>query len=501
MWQNPPMNAGKWAYPTAAVIVIVIGVFLRFNQLSLKPMHHDEGVNHLFVNTLVENGLYQYNPENYHGPLLYELAYFPSRLLGFSEVTLRAVPAFLGSLVIVLILALRRWIGRPGAIAAAAIVAMSPADVFFSRTFIHEIYLVFTLALFSWFLLRFLSDRRTRNCVGAACALSLAFATKETTALTVITLVAAYGVAVLLGRRDQSPDFAFWKTTTRWPVVLLDASMAAAILWMMLYSTFTTNPKGILDFFRAFMPWLNTGVGQTGHEKDFTYFMALLWKYYQPAVLLALPALIETVRLRKPVSIFFVAWSLLHLAVYSIIPYKTPWCVVTIAFPLIVVAGLGAGAVFDWLKGRVAFSALAALIMAASLIPHASYCLELNFKRYDDDRNKIVYVQTMRKFKDMFPKIAAAAARDQGAETEIILIDSKHPTNFYLRDYTNTLYHAAPPKEAIRAPVVIASEAYADAVRILLDATYVEQRYPVWPGQVVVLFLREDVWKGSIEEN
>ena len=35
------------------------------------PLHHDEGVNGNFLVTLVREGKYVYDPQNYHGPTLY----------------------------------------------------------------------------------------------------------------------------------------------------------------------------------------------------------------------------------------------------------------------------------------------------------------------------------------------------------------------------------------------------------------------------------------------
>src|SRR5258708_8872757 len=50
---------------------MIVGAFLRLYNLSLVPLHHDEGVNGNFLVTLVREGKYTYNPENYHGPTLY----------------------------------------------------------------------------------------------------------------------------------------------------------------------------------------------------------------------------------------------------------------------------------------------------------------------------------------------------------------------------------------------------------------------------------------------
>ncbi len=49
-------------------IVTLVAAFLRFWQLELKPLHHDEGVNRYFLKTLFSEGVYKYDPSNYHGP-------------------------------------------------------------------------------------------------------------------------------------------------------------------------------------------------------------------------------------------------------------------------------------------------------------------------------------------------------------------------------------------------------------------------------------------------
>lgn len=44
--------------------IIALAAFLRFFMLSLKPLHHDEGVNGFFLTTLFKDGIYKYDPAN-----------------------------------------------------------------------------------------------------------------------------------------------------------------------------------------------------------------------------------------------------------------------------------------------------------------------------------------------------------------------------------------------------------------------------------------------------
>ena len=90
-------------------------------------MHHDEGVNGFFLTNLLRQGRYRYDPTNYHGPTLYYLDAPVRRVSALTTFAVRLVTA-----------ALRRgaWCGScsvcgatsgaVGALAAAALVAVSP---------------------------------------------------------------------------------------------------------------------------------------------------------------------------------------------------------------------------------------------------------------------------------------------------------------------------------------------------------------------------------------
>ncbi len=111
--------------------------------MPLKPFHHDEGVNGFFLTTLFREGVYKYDPGNYHGPTLYYISLAFSKIFGLDTVTVRGSVAIFGVLTVVLVFFLRRYIGKIGSLAAALFVALSPGMVYVSRYFIHEIFFVF----------------------------------------------------------------------------------------------------------------------------------------------------------------------------------------------------------------------------------------------------------------------------------------------------------------------------------------------------------------------
>ncbi|MEO8648809.1 MAG: glycosyltransferase family 39 protein [Acidobacteriota bacterium] len=126
-----------------SIAVTMVAAFLRFFWLGLKPLHHDEGVNGFFLTTLFRDGIYKYDPANYHGPTLYYIALVFTKLFGLETIPIRASVAIFGVLTVVLVLYLRPYIGRLGSLFAAALLALSPGMVFISRYFIHEIFFVF----------------------------------------------------------------------------------------------------------------------------------------------------------------------------------------------------------------------------------------------------------------------------------------------------------------------------------------------------------------------
>ena len=93
-------------------------------------------------------------------------------LVGLGDVSMRLVPAFFGLATLGLVLLTGRWIGRPGALAAAALLAVSPGMVFFSRYAIHEMLLVFFTLAFVLAAARWWEAGRTRFLVAAAAALA-----------------------------------------------------------------------------------------------------------------------------------------------------------------------------------------------------------------------------------------------------------------------------------------------------------------------------------------
>lgn len=125
------------------IIITLLAAFWRFYDLALKPLHHDEGVNGYFLVTLFREGIYKYDPSNYHGPTLYYISLAFTKLFGLETFWIRASVGIFGVLMVVMVLFLRKYIGTVGSLCAALFLALSPGMVYISRYFIHEIFFVF----------------------------------------------------------------------------------------------------------------------------------------------------------------------------------------------------------------------------------------------------------------------------------------------------------------------------------------------------------------------
>ena len=109
---------GHRLYYALILAAVPLAVMLRLPQLSRRPMHTDEAVHAEKFHLLLEQGRYDYDPEEYHGPTLNYFTLIPARLSGanqFTEVTertLRIVPVFFGVLLVLFLPLMFRASGR-----------------------------------------------------------------------------------------------------------------------------------------------------------------------------------------------------------------------------------------------------------------------------------------------------------------------------------------------------------------------------------------------------
>lgn len=471
-----------------------VALAARLVLLGLRPLHHDEGVNAGFLMALIQGQPYEYNPASYHGPFLYYFGWWPLRLLGGSEAALRLPVALCSALMIPLLLPLRRRLGAAGVTASAWLLAVSPCFVYYGRDLIHETYLaVVTLALVVSASL-WLETRRERHLVLAAACLGLLFTIKETAVLTVAGLAAAAGLARAwtsggLRLRDLR-EAVDRRLAGR--VILF-----AAVPYVLLFTSFLTHPRGLVDSFQAFFLWAMKGVeGGGGHAKPWGYFLKLLLSFETAAVLGAVLGGGLALRRRDPFGSFCALWAFGQLALYSAIPYKTPWLALNILLP----AALTAGALFRELSVRPIRPVVRACVLGAFAVGlgwSAWRAADVTFRRYDDHHLGLPYVQTRREVRDLVALVEEVAERaPAGRDLSLhVFVKYRWPLPWYLRDFPNAAYWRSwkevPPDPD--ADILLVDVRREPKLRPLLRDTYRRRVFTLLPAEPVAVYVNERV--------
>ena len=289
---------------TAAVFLclMVTAALFRFPLLAVRPMHCDEAVNADKFGILLEQGRYEYSNQDFHGPTLYYLSLISAKIQGIrsyidlNEVTLRAVPAFLGVLLVGAHILLIPYFGLRAAAAAGLLTAVSPAMVYYSRYYIHEILLVLLTFGALLCLFGYCRQRRAVWAAGTGAFAGLMYATKETAILPVASMLLA-GLVTLLdapgsasGTEPRPSGSVGSGHVLTLPVRranpkslrhLALAAAAALTVSGLLMSSFLSHPSGILDSLLAYRTYFARGAGiNTFHVHPWNYYLSLLLYFF-----------------------------------------------------------------------------------------------------------------------------------------------------------------------------------------------------------------------------
>lgn len=427
-----------------ALAVLGVAAFLRFQDLSLRPFHHDEGVNGFFLTRLVREGAFKYDPSNYHGPTLYYLSLPLVALLGLSDAAVRGTTAIFGLFTVAALgRLLSRW-SAAMALAAMALFATSTGAVFFSRYFIHEmLFVAFTL-----FTVAAAPSRRGRErwrFLATGLSLGLLFATKETAFVSVGALVAGAlaaawlveGISPLAVGRGVRP-FALEHAED-----LMHGALAFVTSAGLLYSSFFRNPAGVLDAFRTFAFWTKTAVRD--HENP--WYQHLSWLKEGDPVLIYLGFAgigLALARRRSFIAVMAAVWGLALFAAYGVVKYKTPWLGLNMLLPLAITGGylMAELASVSFLSGRLSLRPVAMVLTLAAAGFSATKSWDLETKNYDDETHPYLYAHTQRSFIPFVRLIEErAAAIGPGKDAGIAVFAPENwPLPWYLRDYRNAGY-------------------------------------------------------------
>lgn len=503
------------------LLALGAGLALRVCELGERPMHNDEAVNAIKFRRLWEHGGYKYDPNEHHGPTLAYATLAFERLTGapdfahFTEARLRWVTVLFGLGLLALLPLLVDGLGRRGTGWAALFTAVSPALVFYSDYYIHEMLLVFFSALVLAAGWRYWRTRQLGWMLLAGAGLGLLSATKETF---VITLFAA-GLALALNQtwnRLIDASGAPVKAPQLNPAHLLAGLGVWVVVAAVLFTSFFTNPSGLLDSVRTYTPWLHRAEGASPHIHPWDFYLRRLLFFHAGSgpvwteglifvlALVAAWAGFARRHLGKASASFvrFVAlYSFLLGAFYSLLAYKTPWCALGFWHGAVLLAGVGAAVLARALRRRFAQWALSALLVAGAA--HLAWLAWLADGAYAaDQRNPYVYAQTSPDILNLVSqaeKLAAIAPEGNRLIVQVAAKSSDYwPLPWYFRAYPNVGWYdqlPAPPRGAL---LVASPEFEAGIAEKQFHATGI---YGLRPEVFLELFVRQDLWTAWMAAN
>ena len=541
----PQMSERAWLF--SATAVMIVGSFLRLVSLTLVPLHHDEGVNGNFLLSLVRDGKYVYDPQNYHGPTLYYFAavipwvvrFFGGKVAGdkygLTTFNIRLTTVIFGIGTIWLALCLRKRLGSIGALSAATLIAISPGAIYLSRYFIHETLFVFFGLGIVVAGLKYYDTARSTYLILAAASAALMVATKETWIINAPVLLIALGCTAgyfrlsdRFRRRTESDQpsiadqFRQKVDALGGPIHLLTICLVAFAVFILVavffYSSFFTNyPKGVADAFRTLNLWR-----QRTHEHEHAWYQYAYWLLIEEGavmLLAGLGALIALWRADNRLGVFLALWAWGLLTAYSIAgmsvsrllsdilhghiteqTYKTPWICLNFIIPLALTSGYLLNVAYEKLRSLDqpwVFIPIALLV--ASWCSYQLY--QLNFIHYDDDVLPYVYAHTKRQMLPLVDQVERISQKNgTGEDTGIALVSPDYwPLPWYFRDFKKVGYYTqiVPTNE----PIIIGSMAqeedlkknYADRYDRINSGMNEDGSYPLRPGVDLLLYVRRDV--------
>jgi uncharacterized protein (TIGR03663 family) len=398
--------------------------------------------------------------------------------------------------------------------------------VFYSRYYIQEMLLVcFTFGAIC-FGYRFTQHRKIIWAILTGACLGLMHATKETCIIAFGAMLAGLWATLFMRQRDHRGGFGNDIRRVRaWHFVAMIA--AGAVVSVLFYSSFFKNPGGVLDSFRTYATYFDRAGNNRIHEHPWYYYLKMLiysrygkGPVWTEGIIVLLAVVGGAAVLRRKglpgVNIdllrFIVFYTLGMVILYSVIRYKTPWCMLGFLHGMILLAGLGMVVLV-----RLAPNVLPRLIIMCFLLEGSVHLLwqayASNYIYDSDSRNPYVYAHPTVEVFDIVRRVEEyAEVHKDGRDMPIEVIcpgDDYWPLPWYFRSYSKVRWANKVQKETDLAPLILASPSVeADLTEKLYDeAIPFEQRqmyvylfdkpYYVWlrPQVELLGFVRKDLWE------
>ncbi len=518
----------------AFLAVIFLAAAFRLPDLSRRPMHTDEAVHGIKFGALLENNDYKYDPVEYHGPTLNYFTLIPAwigsakTIKNINETTLRIVPAFFGILIIGLFFFLSGGLGLKAVSISALFAALSPAMIFYSRYYIQEMLLVcfsFAVIVFGY---RYLQTQNFRWAGLAGIFAGLMFANKETSVITFgsIFLALTFTYIKQKGQKKTVRIKEFLARFKLWQIIF--AILSAIVISALFYSSFFSNPKGILDSLLTYKTYFHRA-GQIGfHIHPFYYYFNLLiysknagGTIWSEGIIIIFAAIgIISVFFAKQnqeydinLARFIAFYTIIITVIYCAIPYKTPWSMLSFYFSMILTAGIGFIKVIQS-QNKYIYRLIFIPIIILGFIHLGWQSYQLNFKYCSDPQNPYTYSHPgpdVLEIAGQMEKIADSHPDKYDLYIQVIVPGADYwPLPWYLRSFNNVGWWNKVDEDVPSAPIIIVSPDLENrlirklyelpppgerSLYIPLFDSYKELR----PGIEIRGYIQNDLWRSTQE--
>ena len=481
-----------------AIAAVGAALALRLAAPETMPVHTDEAVNASILGSMLEGRTYRYDPVDRHGPTLYYATYPWVRSLGAHGLgdleawQLRAVPALFGAALVAALLLLETGVPPAALLAAALWLGLGAPLVFYGRTWIHEtLFVLLSLSLVGtgW---RYATTGSPWWAVGAGFSCGALLATKETAVLTIAAgigaLLATSGVRRAAGAAPR-------------PRLKRDMALAAGALALtaaLLYTSFGQNPRGLSDALRSLSLATARASGQ-GHEKPWSAYLSWLlvpgirsrpWCGWTLAVFGFAGAWSAwRSRASRPLPFFLLAYTAALAALYSIIPYKTPWLELNVLAPAAVLAGIGLHRACAAFAAPLRRGAAAALVLFVGCAL-GSETWKLCFRYPADPGNPLAYSPTVPDILRLEARVEAIT-QGAGGRSPVVAVVGRDiwPLPWYLRHCASVGYWAELPMN-LAPTIVVSSAGQAESTGRSLGPGWRAEIYGLRPEVLAIVFTR-----------
>jgi len=277
-----------------------------------------------------------------------------------------------------------------------------------------------------------------------------------------------------------------------------DAAAAAGLGLLAIfafYSGLFLDLRALSGLWETFAAWAQTGVEAGGHDKPAydiigplnAYWLALMLRY-EPMALAGLAFCFMLLAPSDARLRYLAIYAAGVLLAYSIIPYKTPWCIVVILPPFYLLGAAGIGRL-----PRV----LAAIALAGLLGWTIFASVRLNFLRYASDDEMYCYVQSYEGVRTACAPLLEKARRDPRFPHEpgAVVLKSYYPIPWMLGDFTRVAYYDPENiPDRLDAAFVIGRQEDMARIEERLSGEYFRRKFDLRSGVVdcVVYYRAED---------